>query len=358
MKKVLQVYPEFNNAGTETVIMTIFDNTNKDEYQIDFLAQRKGSLDKKILEKGAKIYYVENNNNKKYTEELKQFFQKNHYDIIHTHTDKDMGQVLKVANICGIEKRIAHSHNARQDVSKILKIIKQIKSYDIVKNANCFFSCSIDAAKWLFSYKYKETKIIKNGIDVEKFIFSKVKNKELEKEINYKDGDILILNVGRLVVQKNQEYILKVSEKIIQKNKKYKVLIIGRGPLKEKFEKYIKNKGLEENIFLIGEKDNIVQYMSYSKIFIFPSLHEGLGIVAIEAQANGLPVLASENVPLEANLKVDLYECLKLNDNMDKWVEKIENMIEQSENIDRIKINEAIVNSDYNAKKAFFKIYD
>lgn len=48
---------------------------------------------------------------------------------------------------------------------------------------------------------------------------------------------------------------------------------------------------------MVGSKTNTEDYYQAMDIFVFPSLWEGLGIVAIEAQANGLPCILSENIP-------------------------------------------------------------
>ena len=68
----------------------------------------------------------------------------------------------------------------------------------------------------------------------------------------------------------------------------------------------------DKNIRFIGATDNVVDYLQVMDIFLFPSLYEGLGIVGIEAQAVGLPVIASANIPKSTGLNIPAIKALRL----------------------------------------------
>ena len=85
--------------------------------------------------------------------------------------------------------------------------------------------------------------------------------------------------------------------------------------------------------------------------FLFPSKFEGLGIVSIEAQASGLPVILSKNIPLEVSIK----NCIIQQDyNINSWAKSIENL--KSQNINRLLANIEVSKSEYNIDRNVAKL--
>ena len=99
-------------------------------------------------------------------------------------------------------------------------------------------------------------------------------------------------------------------------------MIIGKGPLKNELEEKVKNLGISSKVFFLENRKDIERIYQGMDVFVLPSLFEGLGIVAIEAQASGLPVIASTGVAEEANI-TDNIRNIDLNEPIDVWVEAI-----------------------------------
>lgn len=99
---------------------------------------------------------------------------------------------------------------------------------------------------------------------------------------------------GRLMSHKNVDVLIKTVRLLTHNFPKMKCLIIGNGPEKEKLVFLAKKIGVKKNIifkdFLPTQKD-VYSHMKSSKIFVFPSILEGFGIVVIEAMACGLPII-------------------------------------------------------------------
>lgn len=326
MIRVLQVYPQMNNAGTEMVIMNLFKNIESHKIKFDFLVQKKGIKDDEIKKLGGNIFYIKNYNKSSYYNALLEFLtQNNDIDIVHTHTHKEMGIVLKAAKKAGIKIRIAHSHNARQDLPKLAKLYKYFTSWNIEKNATHFFACSIEAAKWLFPKKYKQYIFIPNGIDTKKFKFSMQKRKDVRSQLKINESDFIVGHVGRLAKQKNHDYMLKIAKNY--KDKSVKFICVGEGPLYKELIDKVKSNNLDFKVKFIGAFNDVENLYCAFDAFILPSLHEGLGIVAIEAQASGLSCILSENVPKDADVKINqCYFMTITDDNVSNWIYKIENI--------------------------------
>ena len=103
-----------------------------------------------------------------------------------------------------------------------------------------------------------------------------------------------VIFVGRLISSKNVDILIKSIKLIRGKNPEIKSLIIGDGPEKKNLEALTQKLNLEKHIKFLGFLENhndVCALMKSSKVFILPSTREGFGMVVIEANACGIPVI-------------------------------------------------------------------
>jgi glycosyltransferase involved in cell wall biosynthesis len=350
MIRVLQVYPQMNNAGTERVIFNLYENIDTTKVQFDFLVERPGEMDEKINRLGGKIHYLYSENKHKYYKDLVEFFQKHpEYRVIHTHTHARMGIVLKAAKKCDVPCRIAHSHNARTDLPKVAAFIKSLTSIPIECYSNYFFACSNNAAKWLFPHRVNKCKILYNGINLEDYLFNNENRLKHRKALGISDNDFVMIHVGRFAKQKNHEFLIKILNQYAKSDdSNWKMLLVGEGPLESSIKSMVNDMKLSEHVIFLGNRSDVNELYSAADMFVFPSLHEGLGIVVIEAQASGLPCIVSDAVPPEADMEVGMLKSLSLNENVEKWTELINANKQHID--DRNSKRESILKGKYNIK--------
>ena len=174
-------------------------------------------------------------------------------------------------------------------------------------------ACSKEAGEWLFGNK-KKVNVIPNGIELEKYVYDENIRNRVRKEFSILKEEILIGNVGRLEEQKNQLFLIKALKKL---DSKYKLIIIGEGKLRENLVREIKADALSDRVILTGARKDVEDLLQAMDIFAMPSLHEGLPIAGIEAQASGLPVIISDRVSKEVKLTPNVYfEKLQL----ENWI--------------------------------------
>ena len=128
--------------------------------------------------------------------------------------------------------------------------------------------------------------IIKNGVDLEMVNSIRKQKKKYD-----------LIFVGRLNYQKNLILLIESIKLVKEKIPKIMVCIVGSGEEKEKLLEQIKNFGLEKNFYFVGEikdKQEVFRYMKSAKIFVLPSLLEGLPLTIIESNACGLPVITTK----------------------------------------------------------------
>lgn len=148
----------------------------------------------------------------------------------------------------------------------------------------------------LFKEKYdfeKNIHIIPTGIEVERFYEENIDQKEvnnLRKSLNILKRDFVILFVGRLAEEKNVEFLINAQKDLIKENKNIKLVIVGDGPDKEKYEELSKNNGLDNNIIFTGKAawGDIPYYYHISNVFTTASKTETQGLTVIEAMASSV----------------------------------------------------------------------
>lgn len=341
--RVLQVYPQLNNAGTEMVIMNLYRNIDRNKVQFDFLVQEMGELDPIVKKMGAQIYQIPCD--KKYKENLKKFFEKHkEYDVVHTHMHKAMGSVLKEAANAGVPCRIAHSHNARTDLPNFIKFYKMITGYKIEKYATHFLACSEEAAQWLFPRKHKMSVVWKNAIEMERFVFSEEIRKKIREELGIPATANVICHVGRFAEQKNHKRIISILNDIMNSDQNIYAVLVGVGPLLDE----IKQMAQTSKIKFLGNRTDVPDILCAADLFLFPSLYEGLGIVAIEAQTSGLYCIASTNVPESADLGTGCFQRINLSEDNKKWEEAIQTYLKKVGIEERRKKALSALETEYN----------
>ena len=351
--RILQITGGMNMGGIENFIMNIYRNIDRNKIQFDFLIhqEEKQMFEDEINFLGGKVFRIPSLakvGHFKYLKGLRDFFLSHQeYQIIHSHYNTISGIILKEARKCSIKNRISHSHTAYPKYKLLESIYKNYSKYLLRKNATEYLACSKEAGEWLYG-KNKKFKIIKNGIDINKFLFDEKIRKSEREKLGMKEFSILCL--GRLSKEKNHMFLLEVMEEINKKEKDITLYIVGMGILENQLKQEVKNRKLE-NVKFLGVQKEVYKLLNAMDLMVFPSIYEGLGIVAIESQSNGLTVLASENIPDEADMKAGLFYKFNLSSGAEKWARKI---LELKSTIVRKKIKEQeviLLKSEYNIKK-------
>lgn len=279
------------------------------------------------------------------------------YDIVHVDTEAlTAWGFLACALFAGSKKRIMHSHNTfQQDISGLKKssYVKKLNRFLMRIFATEYVACSLDAAKWLFPTSIIDKCVIMpNGIDCDKFAYNENARKILRKELNI-DGTVVLGHVGRFCGQKNQRFLIDLFCELIDKNVGLRLLLLGDGEDLSKIKQYAFERGVEDKVIFTGNVTNVNNYLSAMDIFVFPSLFEGLGIVGVEAQCEGLECFVSNHVPEELNVTGKV-KYLPLED-MNLWINEIKQAIEMLKNCpnnNRSECNNIVRETDYNIERS------
>lgn len=337
MVRVLHMISSLHIGGAQAFLINIYNNIDREKVQFDFVVceEERSELYDVVENMGGKIYicpqYI-GKNHFTYCRWWSSFLNKhNEYKVIHGHNRSTSAIYLKIAKRYGIIT-IAHSHSTSNGRG-ISGVTKNIMQWPTRYVADYLFACSDRAGKWMFGNSVvnkKNYEVIRNGIDCPKFAFNPRIREKLRKQLNVSDC-FVIGNIGRITEAKNHQFLLEAFAEVHRQRLDARLLLVGDGDLMEVAKQKSRILQIEDAVIFAGAKTNTQDYYQAMDVFAFPSLWEGLGIVAIEAQAAGLPVLISENVPNDVELTDKVYrvplrqgvmgwasELLKLSINSDR----------------------------------------
>lgn len=362
MNRILVFGMTENPGGVESFLVNYYRNIDRDKIQFDFLcnSHQLVAYEDELIKLGGRTFHItaRSKDRNNYKKELKAVFE-NHaseWSAIWVNVCSLANiDYLKMAKRYGIKKRIIHSHNSQNMDSKLRVLLHRWNKRYIRKYATDFWACSEDAAHWFYSDELmKETVIIHNAIDVERMKFDEKKRKNIRKQYKL-ENKYVIGNVGRLHFQKNQEFAIEVFNEYHKGNPDSVLVLVGQGEDEEKLKVKVKEYRLADSVIFTGVQKDIQGWLSSFDIFLFPSLFEGLSVVALEAQANGIPILASRGVvPEEVKMSNNLVFFDLLEGNK-AWADKIV-MMREFKRLDYYSINQSFISTGYDIKTEVRKL--
>lgn len=344
MIRVLVFGMTSNPGGVESFLINYYRHIDRNKIQFDFLCNSHEPIayEEEVIGLGARTFHIaaRSQNMVRYKKELKKVFDQhaNEWDAIWVNISSLANiDYLKIAKKYGIERRIIHSHNSDNMDSKIRGILHKWNRLWIGSYATDFWACSMDAAQWFYKEKLiKKAVVIHNAIDVMRLTYDEQKRKQIRSRLGI-GNEYVVGNIGRLHFQKNQTFVIDVFNEFTKKCPESRLVFVGQGEDEKMLKKKSETLGLTGKVIFVGVQRDIEAWLSAFDIFLFPSLFEGLGIAALEAQANGLPVLASsEVIPQEVKINEN-FVFYNLSHSACKWAEQL---LELKMNTSRMSVDE------------------
>ncbi len=294
--RVLHVITGLGSGGAEMFLMNMYRNMDHEKIVFDFLLQSNENIYREELASyGSQIWQIPpyfKHPLQNHTE-LKKILAQG-YPIIHVHANALMYITpILLAEKAGVPCRIMHSHSTSV-------IFKWALPYHILnkkrvkKSATHCFACSEDAGVWMFGSDYT---VIQNAIELDRFAFCPELRDKYRQELGIADDELVIGQIGRLRELKNQSFSLESFRILTMEKANCRLLFVGDGSDEAELREKAQALGIANRVSFLGVRTDVSGLMNAFDLLLFPSLYEGLGIVTVEAQANGLPVVCSTAVP-------------------------------------------------------------
>lgn len=336
-KKVLHLLASNSYSGAENVVCTIIDNCS-DKYDM-YYCSLDGPIRDVLTKRKIKFVSI----NKLSVKEVRKIIKEYKIDIVHAHDFKAslMASFLDV-------KVISHLH-CNYNMLSFSKVIGMV--YSVIQRK--FDRIVVVSNEILESASFKKkiinkTSVISNVLD-SKVIINK------SNEFNTSNYDLIF--VGRLISLKQPLLFIDIVNELKKNNSNIKACMIGNGELYEECKNKIINDNLEDNIDLLGFKDNPFPYVKNSKVAILPSMYEGMPMSVIESMILGTIVVNSGVGGLKDMFgNYDKYICCK----KEEYVECIDKLLkldkaDYKKDCDKMIKNFIDIKS---YKNKFLKIYD
>ena len=296
MKNILMIITKLSNGGAEKAIsllakelsnnynvkLVTFDNSNQ-EYTsnieiIDLKTKITNNKIRKIINFILRIY------------KIKKIKKNNNidYSISFLPGPNIINCLTRVNDKIIISVRNTQSKLKKSFIRNISNQISFFKSDKIVT------VCDSVKEDILNTYKIEKNKLITIYNTYNEKEINNKKFEKLSKEEQSIFNNLTVITVGRLIEQKGQWHLIRAFRDVIKEMPDAKLIILGRGELKDYLQKVIDKNNLQKNVFLYGFKQNPYKYMYNVDLFVLPSLYEGMSNVILEAMACELPIIATD----------------------------------------------------------------
>lgn len=319
-------------GGQERFLINLLESMDYTNLRIDVLTPyscENASFRELVQSKGGSVYELNlpfrpGKSRRLLLKPITSFLKSRHYDVVHIHSGST--SVLAYASIAaknaGVKTIIVHSHSSGM-TSVRKKLTRLVFGLVMDRCATHFLACSREAGEMKFPAGIVKEKllVVKNGIPIKEYSFEQKRREKIREKLSISRGAFVAGHVGRFAPEKNHAFLIELFDKVHREIPDSTLLLVGDGELMDEIKETVRRRGLDRAVIFTGNVDNARDYYQAMDVFLLPSLYEGLGIVAIEAQATGIPCILSTNVPEEAKI-ADNVVRLSLDD-PDAWLDTV-----------------------------------
>jgi len=326
-------------GGIETWLLELARGVDRDRFAVDFcvLDGAPGGYDDEVRRAGSEIIRIHRPGNRlRFSGDFRAALRaRPKYDLVHSHVHYFSGLVLHAARQEGVPCRISHSHNDTRVPDREANLPR--KAYNtamrrlLLADGTLHLAVGSEAATALYGSDWKSSglvKILRCGLDFSRFAGERRRDEAMEIFSLPKDA-FVVGTIGRLEPQKNQRFLLQVFAEIALREPDAYLVVVGEGSLRGELEDLAANLGIADRVRFAGVRKDVPKILDAFDVFLLPSFFEGLPLVALEAQAVGLPCLLSTNVTPELEFSPGLVERLPLGAGPIEWARRAMNLRER-----------------------------
>ncbi len=327
-KRVLHVVRAMDRAGVENWLMNVLRRVDRGRVEMDFLVHTRnaGVHDSEIADRGARLVRCTSPLwSPSYPLRIGRILHRfGPYDAIHSHVHHFSGYLVALARRSQVPIRIAHSHSdtTRLDAGAgrlragYLNRMRRL----VRRDATRLVAVSQRAAHSLFGEGWASdprSLVMHCGIDPTPF--RQIPSLSPRAAWNLADDDFVVGHVGRFDTPKNHQFLVEIFAAILRARPQARLVLVGDGALREAIEARVRSQNIAGRTVFTGAQDNVAQLLRAMDVCVFPSLHEGLPLSVVEAQAAGVPCVLSDGITDEADAVPGLVHRVSLSQPAARW---------------------------------------
>ena len=336
--RVLQVIGSMNRAGAETIVMNLMRSIDLERVHFDFLVhtRKRCDYDDEIERLGGTIYRIPRYNvlnGVAYRRIVRRFFAEHpEFDVVHGHIGSCSAIYLDEAKKAGCAT-VVHSHRDSPKDKDLKSRIRRTGYRALIRKvpdiADEFLACGYQAGVDRFGIGVAagaHFHVMNNGIKLSEYLCDDDAHRAAKERLGYA-GILLVGDVARLVPEKNQSYLLDVFANTLKSHPDAKLVLVGRGPQEDNLKSKAESLGISHAVDFLGVRDDVPEVLKALDAFVFTSTLEGLGMAVVEAQAAGVPTIASDAVPLTAVVS-PICQRLSLDEGVKEWSKRLDDLLD------------------------------
>lgn len=341
--RLLQVVESLDVGAVENWLVRIFARatTTHPQYHWTFYCAlgRPGRLDEQVRALGGEIIYspFELKDKKNFISHLRKTISRGKFHILHCHHDFVSAVYLIASLGLPLDQRIVHVHNTDEGIptGSVVKrkALKEPMRQVCLRMADKIVGISQQALSQFTrnnGSQPEKHKVLYYGIETRRFREQIVSRLEFRRSLGLPVDAKVLLFIGRMVPLKNPSFVIDVLKEIRKADPSVTAVFSGAGELSASVEEKAREFGIDEAVKVLGWRDDGPSLMLLSDLLLFPRLEEpkeGLGLVLVEAQAAGLPILASPSITDDVQVVKELFEFVPLASGPKAWAEAATQML-------------------------------
>lgn len=325
--KVAHIVGKLKKAGVESVVFEYLRHMNLEGVEVHVLydADSTALPPADLVSSGIKFIEIPPYQKlPSYISAIIKLCRNNKYDLVHSHMNALSVFPLFAAKLGKVPVRICHNHTTSSGLEKKRDLAKRILRPLCPVFATDLAACSELAGRWMYGDKVFESgkvTVFNNAIDIDRFRFSGSERERVRSELGIGDS-LLIGHVGRFAQTKNHTFLIDIFSELKKIRPDAKLILIGEGETLDETTEKVKKLDLEDSVIFKGIVQDTEKYYFAMDAFLLPSLYEGLPVVALEAEASGLPCFISDSVTCECDVTGKV-TFLPTNQKPEHWAERI-----------------------------------
>lgn len=291
--KVLQLITGLRHGGAENVVAQLALGLDRERYDVSVAGLVGGELADELRGRGVSVHVLgmRSKLDLGVSGRLARLLRSEGVDILHTH--------LFHANLIGrLAARAAHTRLVISTVHVDERRLRGHLVLDRLTQGLCDAEVCVSEAVADFTHRRAKVDrakltVIRDGINLAPFT-SASGGEKVRLELGIAPDAPLIVTVARLTRQKGLPHLIDAMLLVRDEVPEVRLVIAGRGEMRDQLQHRIDSLGLSGCVSLLGFRHDVPALLAAADVFVLPSLWEGLGLAAVEAQAAGLPVVASD----------------------------------------------------------------
>lgn len=304
--KILHLVTTLGPGGIERWLLDMLRQVNRERYAMDFCCKGAsvGQLASEAEALGAKVWHNPLHwTHIGYGLRLRRIIQCEEYDLIHNHLTVCAGFPAYIARQVGAPS-IASFHSTTFETKRRNQIVHWLRAlYARVsirvaaRMSQAVTGCSqgvLDALEHNYQIDHRiPRRVIYYGVDIPRLADTN-QRLQFRCELGVPEQVQIVVHVGRFGIQKNHAGLVRIAQQVLQVKPATCFVLVGEGQLRHNIEEQVKALGLEASFRFLGIRRDVERILTCCDLLLFPSLWEGFGLVALEANAAGIPVVGSD----------------------------------------------------------------